>query len=155
MKKNIVLIPIDGSAFSLKILPLVQRFLKPAENRLILLHIEPEPETLHLHSPGLEDIDVFLDQAEAGVSINFSERLTPVVRDLEAAGFEVTSEVHFGKPAPTIASYIARQPVDMVAMATHGRKGLERLITGSIAEHVLHHSTTPLLLLHPAVAAIE
>ena len=45
--------------------------------------------------------------------------------------------------------------MDMVAMVTHGRKGLERLIAGSIAEHVLHHSTTPLLLLHPVVVARE
>jgi nucleotide-binding universal stress UspA family protein len=31
-------------------------------------------------------------------------------------------------------------------MATHGRTGLDRLVFGSVAEHVLHHITVPVML---------
>jgi nucleotide-binding universal stress UspA family protein len=150
MKKNSVLIPIDGSDFSLQILPLVQRFLNPAENRLILLHIEQEPEGVHIHRPGFSDIHIFVDLEEEGERINFSDRMLPLVRSLEAASFEVTTEVHFGKPAQAIETFMAQQPVDMVAMTTHGRTGLEQLVAGSVAEHVLHHSRAPMLLFHPS-----
>lgn len=149
MKKNNVLIPVNGVDFSLKILPLVQRFLKPEENHLILLHVEKEPEAVHIHQPGMEDLDIFVDQAEEGMRINFADQLHPLVRSLQEAGFEVTTEVHFGKPAQTIENFLAKQPVDMVAMTTHGRTGLDRIVSGSVAEHLLHHNSVPMLLYHP------
>jgi nucleotide-binding universal stress UspA family protein len=39
--------------------------------------------------------------------------------------------------------------IDLVAMTTHGRTGLRRVLLGSVAEHVLRHITVPVLLLHP------
>jgi nucleotide-binding universal stress UspA family protein len=149
MKKNNVLIPVDELDFSLKILPMVQRFLNPAENHLILLHVEKEPEDFHLHRPGMEDLDIFVDQAEEGLRISFADELHPIVRSLQEAGFEVTTEVQFGQPAQTIETFLARQPVDMVAMSTHRRTGLDRIVHGSVAEHLLHHNNVPLLLYHP------
>ena len=153
MKKNKVLIPIDGLDFSLKVLPMVERFLKPAENHLILLHVEKEPEAVHIHQPGMEDLDIFVDQAEEGVRINFADQLHPLVRSLQEAGFEVTTKVYFGKPTQAIDAFLAEQPVDMVAMTTHVRTGLDRIVHGSVAEHLLHHTSVPMLLYHPTPEA--
>jgi nucleotide-binding universal stress UspA family protein len=36
--------------------------------------------------------------------------------------------------------------VDLIAMTTHGRTGLGRVVFGSTAEHVLHHTNCPVLL---------
>ncbi|WP_255808155.1 universal stress protein [Deinococcus sp. KNUC1210] len=38
--------------------------------------------------------------------------------------------------------------VDLIVMATHGRTGVAHLIHGSVAEDVVRHSSTPVLLLH-------
>ena len=82
MKKHTVLIPVDELDFSLKILPMVQRFLNPTENHLILLHVEKEPEAVHIDRPGAEDLDIFVDQAEAGLRLTFADQLYPLVRSL-------------------------------------------------------------------------
>jgi len=40
-------------------------------------------------------------------------------------------------------------PYDLIAMATHGRGGLPRLMLGSVTERVLHRTTLPMLIVHP------
>lgn len=149
MKKNDVLIPIDGAEFSLQILPYVRRFLNPTENRLILLHVEQEPEAIHIRQPGLEDLDIYVDESEAALRDCFADELLTTVRALEKMGFDVTTDVEFGKPIPKIEAYIKQKKVDLVAMTTHGRTGWNRIRHGSVAEHLLHHVAVPVLLVHP------
>ncbi|MGE3171836.1 MAG: universal stress protein [Planctomycetota bacterium] len=45
-----------------------------------------------------------------------------------------------------IVEHAERHAVDFIAMATHGRSGLRRLLLGSVAESVLRHTTVPMLL---------
>lgn len=149
MTKNNILIPVEGAAFSLQILPCLRRFLNPAENRLILLHIEQEPATMHINQPGPDHIDIYVDESEAALRTLFADQLLTTVRALEQLGFEVTTAVEFGKPLAEIQRYINERQVDLVAMATHGRKGLDRILHGSVAEQILHHVDIPLLLFHP------
>lgn len=151
MTKNLVLIPVAGAEFSLQVLPCLRRFLNPTENRLLLLHVEKEPETFHLHEPGMEVIDVYVDESEAALRTQFADQLLLVVRELEGMGFEVATDVAFGQPVTKIEEYIARAQVNLVAMVTHGRTGLDRILHGSVAEHLLHHTHVPLLLVHPQV----
>ena len=49
----------------------------------------------------------------------------------------------------------APPPVDLVALATHGREGLARLLLGSVADRVLQHTPVPLLLQRPAEVPSE
>lgn len=149
MTKNLVLVPVAGAEFSLQVLPCLRRFLNPTENRLLLLHVEKEPETFHLHEPGMEEINIYVDESEAALRIQFADQSLRTVRELEQMGFAVATEVAFGQPGAQIEAYIARHQVDLVAMVTHGRTGLERLWQGSVAEHILHHTNVPLLLVHP------
>lgn len=57
---------------------------------------------------------------------------------------------------PDVAEAIIKQtehveegPVDLIAMATHGRGGMQHFVMGSITERVLHHSKLPLLIVRP------
>jgi nucleotide-binding universal stress UspA family protein len=57
---------------------------------------------------------------------------------------------------PDVAEAIIKQadsvesgPVDVVALATHGRGGMQHFVMGSVTERVLHHSTLPLLIVRP------
>jgi nucleotide-binding universal stress UspA family protein len=58
----------------------------------------------------------------------------------------VTPIVSFGDPAKEIEYIVEKQNVDMVAMTTHGRTGLARILHGSVAQHVLNHVEIPVLL---------
>jgi nucleotide-binding universal stress UspA family protein len=54
---------------------------------------------------------------------------------------------------PDVAEAIIKQtedgPVDLIAMATHGRGGMQHFVMGSVTERVLHHSNLPLLIVRP------
>ena len=54
-------------------------------------------------------------------------------------------------PGAIVAHALATQ-ADYIAMATHGRSGLRRLLLGSIAEQVVRHSHVPVLLYPPPAA---
>ena len=152
MTKNSVLIPVERAEFSLQVLPCICRFLNPADNRLILLHVDPEQEVLHIQGPGTEDISIYVDESEAALRTWFADFSLRTVRELEKLGFDVTTDVVFGQPIPQIEKYITEHNVELVAMATHGRTGFDRFIHGSVAEHILHHVDIPLLLFQPKAA---
>jgi nucleotide-binding universal stress UspA family protein len=143
-----VLIPIDGSDFSLQVLPHLQQFLDPTQTELVLFHVAPEPGVLELE-PGNPEMTVYVDQQEAGLAAEFSDAMLPYTDMLTNAGFQVSTATRFGPPAGEIEHYIAEEGIDLVAMTTHGRTGLARLVLGSVAEHVLHHARVPVLLFRP------
>ena len=51
-----------------------------------------------------------------------------------------------GEPAQEIVDTAANEHADLIVMATHGYTGVRRWVLGSVADKVLHVSTTPLLL---------
>lgn len=65
----------------------------------------------------------------------------------------VHSAVILGDPAETILRYIDENNVDMIIMGTHGRKGLDRVFFGSVAERVIKGSPVPVLVVNPIKAA--
>ena len=149
MFKNRVLIPIDNSGFSQQILPIVQKHFDPPQTELLLLHVEADQEALHIERRGTESLDIFTDEAEYAVRSQFADSMRQTVQQLKAAGFQVETDVAFGKPAPAIEARVAREPFDLIAMTTHGRTGIERLLQGSVAEQIMHHVTIPVLLFQP------
>lgn len=146
MNAKRALIPIDGSEFSLQILPHITQLLDPSHTELILLRVAPEPHTIELGAPDNPETTVYVDQQEAGLELEFAHEMSPHVRDLESAGFRVSTAMRFGAPAREIDQFIENHNIDMVAMTTHGRTGLPRIVFGSVAEHVLHHARVPVLL---------
>jgi nucleotide-binding universal stress UspA family protein len=63
---------------------------------------------------------------------------------------EAKAEVVVGEdPAEEILDYIGREKMDLVAMATHGRTGLARLLLGSVAAKLLRARAAPLFLVRP------
>ncbi len=54
-----------------------------------------------------------------------------------------------GDPAQEILKAIESEAIDLVIMGTHGRKGLEHVIFGSVAENVVKKSPVPVLTVNP------
>jgi nucleotide-binding universal stress UspA family protein len=54
-----------------------------------------------------------------------------------------------GDPAQEILKMIVSEAIDLVIMGTHGRKGLEHIIFGSVAENVVKKSPVPVLTINP------
>ena len=54
-----------------------------------------------------------------------------------------------GDPAQEILKIIESEGIDLVIMGTHGRKGLEHVVFGSVAENVVKKSPVPVLTINP------
>jgi nucleotide-binding universal stress UspA family protein len=68
-------------------------------------------------------------------------------------GLEVKRATHLSdSPADFIVEYAREQAVDLIAMATHGRSGLSRLVQGSVAAQVVQSGVAPVLLARPLCA---
>ena len=52
-----------------------------------------------------------------------------------------------GDYAENILQTAKEMNADMIVLGTHSRKGLDKVLLGSVAENVLHHSTIPLLII--------
>ena len=84
---------------------------------------------------------------EAGARRQLRERLTP--SDHDALGASATLEVS-DHPAAAIVQYANASHIDFIVMGTHGRQSMERLLMGSVAEHVVRTASCPVLTVrHP------
>ena len=72
--------------------------------------------------------------------------LERVADQLRGSGIEAHTIVAQGQPAKQIAATAKRVEADVIAMATHSRHGLNKLMFGSVAEAVMHETSLPILL---------
>jgi nucleotide-binding universal stress UspA family protein len=61
----------------------------------------------------------------------------------------VTLQVSGGPIGNNILDFAANLDVDLIAMTTHGRGGVSRLVMGSVADEIVQRSHLPVLLLRP------
>lgn len=76
-------------------------------------------------------------------------RLQALADRLEEEGYVAWPLVSQGPPAEQILEEARRLDVDLLALSTHGRTGLERILEGSVAEGVLRRASVPVLLQKP------
>ena len=134
-----MLVCLDGSTTSAAILPIVRTWATELGLEVRLLHIA--------YPAG--------DPASRQVSIPEETRvvtaeLERTAQDLEADGIDVDWRViEDTTPATGIVRQAAHRTVDLIAMATHGRTGLGRILTGSVATEVFRKSPLPVLTVRP------
>ncbi len=144
-------VPLDGSALAESVLDHVEELAKKLGSEVVLLHAVPPIETL---------MRVPIDPIAPPVAVNAVEihdasiqagtdYLSSVKARFDAAGIPATTALVDGQPEGAILEYIERQKPSLVAMATHGRGGLSRLVMGSVADAIVRKSHLPVLLLRP------
>ncbi len=67
----------------------------------------------------------------------------------KSAGVPVETMIQVGRPAEVILDAATANAVDMIAMATHGRSGIQRLLLGSVADRIVRHAHVPVLMVRP------
>jgi nucleotide-binding universal stress UspA family protein len=105
---------------------------------LLLLHVMENP---FLHA-------VFGDPRDIAASIRqrLSDRLTDEERALLRAKVALKES---DRPADAIVDVAKTAEIDLIVMGTHGRRAVERLITGSVAAHVVRMAPCPVLTVRP------
>jgi nucleotide-binding universal stress UspA family protein len=132
-----VLVPLDGSHLAEAALEAAAALAPPSRLELLLLHVAA-PDRLGARRPPTRET--------VAERMRAAERLRP----LRAAGAAVTTAVRSGgDPAGTIAAVARERSCHVIAMATHGRSGLARLLLGSVAASTLARASVPVLLVRP------
>jgi nucleotide-binding universal stress UspA family protein len=132
-----ILVPLDGSLTSEAILPQVVRLAAREESEVILVRAE--------HPIVTENYALIAEAAMDGAK----EYLLGIQGRLAPHRIRTRTLEQMGAPADVILRAAAEERVSMIALATHGRTGVSRLILGSVAEQVLRLSPVPVLVLRP------
>ena len=132
-----ILVALDGSKMAEAILPALRPVLRRSDSELILARV--------VEIPIIQDY-VPVRRGTFGLA---TEYLAHVERELAGQGARVSSIVWEGAPADTLPMLVESTRATMVAMATHGRSGLSRLVMGSVAEQVIRKSLVPVLVVRP------
>ena len=131
-----ILVPLDQSTASEDVLPLVQELLSPGGEG-ILFHIIPPGRTTLLGEFVMPASQA--EEAERDRAMVHLRRTASQIADGPGrwrCAVAVSSSVVDG-----IVDFARREEVDLIAMYTHDRKGLPKLIKGSIAEKVQKRAT--------------
>lgn len=86
-----------------------------------------------------------VDQARA----ERERQMVGIVRDARAAGATAEFLVWDGDPGAAILAAAEAEEVDLVVVGTRGRSGPERMLLGSVSDHVVHHAQCPVLVARP------
>jgi CRP-like cAMP-binding protein/nucleotide-binding universal stress UspA family protein len=126
-----ILVPLDGSGEAEKVVPLVEKILTP-NGEAILFRVFPPLATVTVGGA-----TVYASQREEEERVKMTAYLQGIVQRIGQPSLRHRCEVVGSKSvAEAITDFATKEDVDLIAMYTHDRKGLVRLIRGSIAEKV-------------------
>ena len=137
-----VLVALDRSAACESVLRFLLEIAGPLDMSIMLLHVlEPiAPQVLDANPKViLEDVEARTKDAE--------EYLAPIGAALRAQGVDTSWAIRRGRPADEILAAAKESDAELIAMATHGRTGIGRLLFGSVAETVLRHAPVPIFMI--------
>ena len=140
-----ILYPIDLSEPTEKIMPYVIYTVEKFDCELHVLYVLRGLEHLtDMHVP-YTNITEFQNMAREGAERSLSDFCNtklPAVSKLVPA-------IRVGDAAREILQYVQDNLIDMIVMGTHGRKGVDRLFFGSVADKVVKSSPVPVMTVNP------
>lgn len=137
-----ILFPIDLTENSSKILPYVISASEKYNSTIYLLHVAEDAHTWGAFGVAAAyDEDEVLDAARKEMDRICEEQLQ------SCPNFQ--KKTVLGNPAMEILRTIKAEDIDLVVMGTHGRRGVNHAIFGSVAESVIKSSPVPVLIVNP------
>jgi nucleotide-binding universal stress UspA family protein len=142
-------VALDGSEIGEAILPFIIEIAGPLDLEVVLVRVyQAVPPTV------VHGTHVAFENPETA-RIDAEEYLAPLAVELRTRGIRVTTQVRRGEPADEIVEAAIAAKADLIAMTTHGRSGLGRLLFGSVAETVLRASHLPVCLMRMTEADVS
>jgi nucleotide-binding universal stress UspA family protein len=149
-----VLITLDGSGLSGQAIAPAIAVAMSLGASVTLLRVVPEIDAEQLRE---------LDQFETGLGPRLLEEmredaklyLQKVVATVAGPSLQINYEVRSGPAASAILEYAQNHAIDLIAMATHGRTGLQRWVYGSITGKVLRAGDTSMLVVRPPIGNLN
>ena len=140
-----ILFPVDFSEVSPKIAPWVLATAEKYDAEIHLLFVARSLEHFVGIMVPMVSIEEFQNEVVRGAEASIEEFV-----DTHFKGHpKCRTHVVVGDAAEEINRYIDSESIDLGIMGTHGRKGIERVLVGSVADRVIKTSTVPVLSINP------
>jgi len=126
-----ILVPLDGSENSKKVLPIVVTEARCHNAVVILLHVIPPMQHSFMASPNM------LAQVLNELELITMENLEEIAIKIRTEGLEVETIIEQGQPAEKIYEIAQSEVCDLIIIGSHGETGNPRWRTGNVANKIL------------------
>jgi nucleotide-binding universal stress UspA family protein len=147
---NNILFPVDLSEVSPKIVPYVKEMAVKFDAEVHLLFVA----RILQHFTSIYVPHPSVNKFEAEI-VKGAEKKLQEFTDEYFKGVRCKAKVVTGDAAEEILDYVQSEGIDLIIMGTHGRKGIERIVFGSVAERVVKKSPVPVLTVNPHGKAVQ
>lgn len=146
-----ILVPLDGSELAEQVLPHVSQLAGCTGAEIVLLRVPSEP----LYEYLVPDPEIAVEM-HRDIELAAQVYLDEIATELRSMALKVETRVVWGAPVQDTILDVARElNADLIAMSTHGRSGLARIVIGSVADEVVRHAPAPVLLVRPDVPRVQ
>jgi nucleotide-binding universal stress UspA family protein len=140
-----ILVPVEHSAYDDVILDHVRRLARSCNDAsIVLIHVADGWAARNIRQ---------LDLRESEEMKSDREYIEAIADSLERDGFQAEAILAGGDPAREIAACAEREKCDLIAMATHGHRGLSDVLRGSVASELRHISMLPVLMVRASASS--
>jgi len=139
MKLKKILVPVDGSDFSMRAAAYAVEMAKLMDSEIMLMHCHKSFPVI-LGEP-------YFQNAINKIMKNAMELLEPFRKILHDAGVVYAERILEGPAANTICDTAEIEKADMIVMGSRGRTDLEGLLLGSCTHRVLNTAPCPVLVI--------
>ncbi len=137
LPKQKVVVPVDFSDESIVAVDSARELVRDASH-LYVIHVLP---VLEPAEPGVIWTTIDDDSRRKHAQQALRERL------VDAKYKDLSLEIAFGDAGEEITAFAERIGADLIVQPSHGRRGLRRMLLGSVAERVVRLATCPVLVL--------
>ncbi|MDE3135058.1 MAG: universal stress protein [Acidobacteriota bacterium] len=142
-----ILLAIDDSRFSKAALQSVLTLAPPKGTHVRVLHVIEPPSVLVAR--GLGGYNANLRMVWEAQRKNGQALVEQFAKDLAAGGFKVTTSIVQGEARSKIVDVARKWHADLIVVGSHGRRGLERFLMGSVSGAVVHHAPCSVQVVRP------
>jgi len=137
-----ILVPVDGSKFSLQAVKLATRLARHCDSSLLLLHV--------LDTTVVEQLQRFSDKSHDEVRADMEKSAKGFLKDmsLEVSEWDIAVDIILreGMPHEVILTEADNWGADLIVMGKLGKRGVSRILLGSVAERVIEFTRLPVML---------
>lgn len=132
-----ILVPLENSPYDETILAYVRTLARHCGSAIVLIHVADGWVARNIKELELRESEEMREDRA------YLDRVSAALR---ADGFDVDAVLAAGDPASEISDAATRERCDLIAMATHGHRGLNDVVRGSVASELRHKTMVPVLM---------
>lgn len=140
-----LLVPLDASASTAKVLNQAERLALALPARVVLLHVVEPVATYVPVGAAMDVIATAPPPIEEGETEGAKQRIEQLAAPLRARGIDVACEAVLGLAVDEIIDQAKSLAADYIVVGSHGHGALYHLFSGSVVTGVLKHSPCPVI----------